>query len=68
MRVAVGQLKAARVAAGLSLADVAAAATVPLADLSRLEHGEGTATTVEVLARYARAVGQELRLSVEPAK
>lgn len=61
---AVGELKAAREAAGLSVADVATAAGVTAAQVARLEAGKVKRPTVEVLERYAAAVGKELRLTV----
>jgi ribosome-binding protein aMBF1 (putative translation factor) len=63
---AIRELIDARKAAGMSKAEVAAAAGLSAAWVGRLEHGQVKAPTVDALARYARAVGRELRLSVEP--
>jgi DNA-binding XRE family transcriptional regulator len=65
---AVGELKAAREEAGLSTADVAAASGLSVATVTRLEKGRVKRPTVDVLERYAKAVGRELRLSVVAAK
>jgi transcriptional regulator with XRE-family HTH domain len=64
----VGELKAAREEAGLSTADVAAASGLSVATVTRLEKGRVKRPTVDVLERYAKAVGRELRLSVVAAK
>lgn len=63
---AVGRLKAAREAAGLSVADVAARTTLGVETLTRLEAGRATNPNWQVLGRYAQAVGVGLTLTVEP--
>jgi transcriptional regulator with XRE-family HTH domain len=68
LQVAIRDLAEARVEAGLSVAEVAAKAGLSVATVTRLEKGRAKHPTVDVLERYARAVGRELRLSVEPAK
>lgn len=65
---AIRELLAARKAAGLSVAEVAAKAGLSVATVSRLEKGRVKRPTVDVLERYARAVGRELRLSVSAAE
>lgn len=64
---AIRELLAARKAAGLTTAEVAATAGLSVATVSRLEKGRVKNPTVDVLERYARAVGRELRLSVTAA-
>jgi DNA-binding XRE family transcriptional regulator len=64
---AIRELLAARKAAGLSVAEVAAKAGLSVATLTRLEKGRVKHPTVDVLERYAKAVGRELRLSVSAA-
>jgi len=65
---AIRELLAARKAAGLTTADVAAASGLSVATITRLEKGRMKNPTVDVLERYARAVGRELHLSVSAAK
>lgn len=65
---AIRELLAARKQAGMTTADVAAAAGLSVATITRLEKGRMKNPTVDVLERYARAVGRELRLSVSAAK
>jgi DNA-binding XRE family transcriptional regulator len=62
---ALADLKKARAAAGLSLADVAERSGIDKAALSRLENGIHTNPTVETLLRYAAALGKRLRWSLE---
>ncbi len=64
---ALAELKSARTAAGLSLADVADRSGIDKAALSRLENGVQANPTVETLARYAAALGKRLRWSLEDA-
>ncbi|MCU0705176.1 MAG: helix-turn-helix domain-containing protein [Fimbriiglobus sp.] len=59
-RRAMHDLKAAREAAGLSLADVAERSGIDKAALSRLETGVTENPTLETLMRYAAAVGKQL--------
>src|ERR1700731_4444221 len=60
LRVIVHELKKAREAAGLSLADVAERSGIDKAALSRLENSVHDNPTVETLMRYAAAVGKKL--------
>src|SRR5215212_10155364 len=57
LRAALHDLKKAREAAGLSLADVAERSGIDKAALSRLENGVHDNPTVETLMRYAAALG-----------
>ena len=59
------ELKKAREAAGLSLADVAERSGIDKAALSRLENGVHDNPTVETLMRYAAAVGKKLTWSLQ---
>src|SRR5579871_3945771 len=65
LRVALHDLKQAREAAGLSLADVAERSGIDKAALSRLENGVHDNPTVETLARYATALGKKLTWSLQ---
>lgn len=58
------QLKAARVARGLSLADLTELTGMDRSSLSRLETGQRANPTVETLVRYAEAVGKRLVVSL----
>lgn len=60
-------LASAREAAGMSIADAPDRAALSPSTITRLEAGQVKRTTVDVLERYARAVGRELWLSVTPA-
>ena len=62
------ELKTARTAAGLSLADVAERSGIDKAALSRLENGIQANPTVETLLRYAAAVGKRLRWTLEDVR
>jgi site-specific DNA-methyltransferase (adenine-specific) len=64
---AIAELKKAREAAGLSLAQVAEKSGIDKAALSRLETGRQINPTVATLARYARAVGKRFRWTFEDA-
>ena len=57
---AIIELKKAREAAGLSLADVAERSGIDKAALSRLENGVHDNPTVDTLMRYAAALGKKL--------
>lgn len=57
-------LKKARAAAGLSLADVAERTGMDKAVLSKLENGQHGVPTLPSLARYAQAVGLRLSLTL----
>lgn len=58
------QLKAAREAKGLSLADVTERTGMDRSALSKLETGQRANPTVETLVRYADAVGKRLVVSL----
>ena len=58
-------LKAAREAAGLTLADLSARCGIDQPALSRLENGHTPNPTLDTLWRYAAAVGKRLLLSSE---
>jgi DNA-binding XRE family transcriptional regulator len=62
-----GQLKAARVAKGLSLADLTERTGMDRSALSKLEVGQRPNPTIETLVRYAEAVGKRLVLSLADA-
>lgn len=59
------QLKAARVAAGLSLADVRERTGMDRSAIAKLENGERANPTLDTLVRYAEAVGKRLVVSVD---
>ena len=64
------QLKAAREAKGLSLADLTELTGMDRSALSKLETGQRANPTVETLVRYAEAVGKRLvvaRVSQQPS-
>ncbi len=63
----VKQLKAAREAEGLSLADMTERTGMDRSALSRLETGQRTNPTVETLVRYAEAVGKHLVVALSDA-
>jgi DNA-binding Xre family transcriptional regulator len=58
------QLKAARVAKGLSLTDLTELTGMDRSALSKLETGRRANPTVETLVRYAEAVGKRLVVSL----
>jgi DNA-binding phage protein len=58
------QLKVAREAKGLSLADVTELTGMDRSALSKLETGQRANPTVETLVRYAEAVGKRLVVSL----
>jgi ribosome-binding protein aMBF1 (putative translation factor) len=60
-------LRAAREAVGLSLADLATRSGIDEAALSRLENGRHLNPTIGTLRRYARALGKRLALVLEEA-
>jgi len=62
------QLKAAREAKGLSLADVTRLTGMDRSALSKLETGQRANPTVETLVRYAEAVGKRLVVSLNDAQ
>jgi DNA-binding XRE family transcriptional regulator len=63
----VEQLKAAREAKGLSLADMTELTGMDRSALSKLETGQRANPTVETLVRYAEAVGKRLVVSLADA-
>jgi DNA-binding XRE family transcriptional regulator len=64
-RVTAARLRAAREAAGLSRAELAESAGVAEADLAALESGELFNPTLELLARYAGALGMTVSIGLE---
>ena len=64
----VGQLKAAREAQGLSLAEMTERTGMDRSALSKLETGHRPNPTLETLARYAEAVGKRLVVSLADAE
>jgi DNA-binding XRE family transcriptional regulator len=62
-----GQLKAAREAKGMSLADLTELTGMDRSALSKLETGQRPNPTVETLVRYAEAVGKRLVVSLTDA-
>jgi DNA-binding XRE family transcriptional regulator len=62
----IGQLKEAREAAGLTLADVSARSGLAVESLSLLESGVQTNPTWKTLGGYAAAVGRRPCLTAEP--
>lgn len=65
---ALAELKAARVRAGLSLADVAERSGLGRSAISRLENGLVPNPTLETLDRYAAALGKRVTLGVRDAE
>ena len=61
------QLKAAREAKGLSLADLTDLTGMDRSSLSKLETGQRSNPTIETLVRYAEAVGKRLVVSLADA-
>jgi DNA-binding XRE family transcriptional regulator len=61
------ELKAAREARGLTLADVTRLTGMDRSALSKLENGQRPNPTVETLVRYAEAVGKRVIVSLEDA-
>ena len=59
-------VKEARLAKGLSLADVGEKSSIGKANLCRLENDLDPNPTLETLLRYAGAVGVEVHVSIEP--
>jgi DNA-binding XRE family transcriptional regulator len=62
------QLKAAREARGLSLADLTERTGMDRSALSKLETGQRPNPTLETLVRYAEAVGKRLVVSLAEAR
>lgn len=63
-RQAVLELRAAREAAGLSLADVAERSGIDRGAISRLETGVTENPTLETIVRYAAAVGKRFMWTI----
>jgi DNA-binding Xre family transcriptional regulator len=61
------QLKAAREAKGMSLADLTELTGMDRSALSKLETGQRANPTVETLVRYAEAVGKRLIVGLSEA-
>ena len=64
---AIGRLKVAREAAGLTLKDVSEKSGIAVEALSRIETGAARNPTWKTLGDYARVVGCRLTLGVETA-
>jgi hypothetical protein len=62
------ELKHAREAAGLTLAEVSARCGIDQPALSRLENGHNPNPTLDTLWRYAAGVGRRLVLTTEPIR
>jgi hypothetical protein len=62
------ELKQAREATGLTLADVSGRCSIDQPALSHLENGHNTNPTLDTLWRYAAAVGRRLVLTTEPIR
>ena len=67
LRALVGELRKAREAQGLSLADVQQATGIDRAALCRIETGENGNPTVNTLLRYARAIGRKINVTLVEA-
>src|SRR5262249_40586951 len=63
VQVLIHELKVARAAAGLTLADLSKRTGMDPATLSRLENGRQPNPTIDTLWRYAHAVGRKLVLT-----
>ena len=61
------QLKAARLAKGMSLGDLTERTGMDRSALSKLETGQRANPTVDTLVRYAEAVGKRIVLSLSDA-
>ena len=64
LKEAVSELKAARQALGLSLAEVGDRAGIEKGNLSRLENAEHPNPTIDTLTRYTDAVGKEIVITL----
>ena len=67
LRELLAQLKAAREAKGLSLADLTELTGMDRSALSKLETGQRPNPTLETLIRYAEAVGKRVNVSLTDA-
>jgi DNA-binding XRE family transcriptional regulator len=61
------QLKAAREARGLSLADITELTGMDRSAISKLESGQRPNPTIDTLVRYAQAVGKRLEVCLADA-
>jgi DNA-binding XRE family transcriptional regulator len=70
MRLAVAELRKARMAAGLTLTQLADRSGIDKAALSRLERGLQVNPTIETLCRYAAGLGKRMawQLADDPDK
>jgi ribosome-binding protein aMBF1 (putative translation factor) len=64
LRGLVGELRKAREAQGLSLADIQEATGIDRSALCRIESGENGNPTVNTLIRYARALGRRINVAL----
>ena len=64
LREAVGALKAAREALGLSLTEMKARTGIEKGNLSRLENAPNPNPTIDTLTHYADAVGKEVVITL----
>jgi hypothetical protein len=67
LRECIRELKAAREASGLTLAEVSARSGLAVESLSRLETGALTNPTWKTLGMYAKAVGRRLEVKSLPS-
>ncbi len=67
LRALVWQLRKAREAQGLSLADIQQATGIDRSALSRFENSQNQNPTVNTLMRYAMAVGRHIKMSLVKA-
>src|SRR5262249_11240416 len=68
LRPFLAEIKRAREAAGLTLAEVSRRCGIDQPALSRLENGHNKYPTLDTLWRYAAAVGQRLPLTTEAVR
>lgn len=64
LRYLVGELRKAREAQGLSLADIQKTTGIDCAALGRIESGEDLNPSINTLTRYAHAVGRSIELTL----
>lgn len=67
LRALVWELRKAREAQGLSLADVQQATGIDRSALNRVENAQNQNPTVNTLMRYAMAVGRRIKISIVKA-
>jgi ribosome-binding protein aMBF1 (putative translation factor) len=68
VKLLLSELRKAREAAGLSLADLAERCGIDRSALCRLENGQQSNPTVETLSRYARGLGKQLAWVIQEAQ